>query len=268
MSNLEKAKATSSNAQTAMRYYLDDRLVPVITRYKEKTKDIGSGTCIKIKGKYFIITAGHVISNYNLKDISLLLAGAGRPPYHVTKFINIGYNFDESNDIDVGYIEISEKEAKKLGKKFIEHDPFKFNVSHFNEDTVLVSGYPCELIKLDQTKDFNIYTVRASHFQTMTLPTDKWPKRFGVDKHILLNYQELVEDSDGNTVKIPDAPGISGGSIWAINAKTKGIWSPQNTNLIGIQSLWNQKERYLVGIQIQHWINLIKTNYDDLEFKS
>lgn len=264
MSNLDKSIATSKSAITAMRFHLDNRLVPVIIRYKEKAVRIGSGTCLKIKDRYFIITAGHVISENEEKYKSILLAGAGRPPQHVTNFKNIGYVVDEANGIDIGYIELSKGESEKLGKIFIEPNVFKSNINHLKEDATLVCGYPGEVIKRKQTADKNIYTVRAIHFQTITMPPNKWPKRFSIENHILLEYPKMVEDRNGNSVKIPDAPGISGGGIWALNAKIKGIWSPEVTNLIGIQSLWNPKKRFLVGIQIQHWTNLINSIYQEL----
>lgn len=264
MSDLERAKATSNSALTAMRHYLDIRLVPIFTRYREKAFSIGSGTCLKIKDRYFIITAGHVISDYSKKDISILLAGWGKSPLHVTNFLNIGYIDDEASGLDIGYLEISKEEAEKLQKEFIEPNVFRTNINHLTNDTVLSCGYPDEIIKREQTEDFNRYTVRASHFQTMTLPADKWPENFNNGIHILLKYPKMVEDVDGNSVKIPDAPGISGGGIWAMNAKFDGIWSTGITNLIGIHTRWNSKERFLVGVQIQHWINLINRNYDDI----
>lgn len=264
MSKIERAKRLSNESLTAMRYYLDDRLVPVILRENKKFKEISTGTCVKIRNKYFIITAGHNICKHNKGNKSLLLGSWKLHTHNVTNFINIDYLFNDEKNIDVGFIEISQGEANGLEKTFIENCIFKPNINELSGDLVLVSGYPRKLVALEKTDEFNIYTTKASHFQTATLSTDNWPVNLNPSTNILLQYPESVEDSKGNKVKIPDAPGISGGSMWTMNVKTNRIWAPQNANLIGIQSKWHPNKRYLIGVQIQFLVDLINKNYDGI----
>ncbi|MBU0529737.1 hypothetical protein KKF86_08295, partial [bacterium] len=211
-----------------------------------------------------IFTAGHVVNVNKENDESLLLASWELNSPNVTEFNRTAYIDDNNEGIDVGYIEISKENAKILGKKFVNYKVIKNNINHLPKDDVIVSGYPFAIISIEKTDKFNIHTVRASYFRTATVPTIKFPLHLSSEKHIVLNYQKIVEDSYGNKVKIPDAPGISGGSIWAMNANIKGIWSPENTNLIGIQFSWHKKNRYLVGMQIQYLVNLIIDEYEGI----
>lgn len=109
------------------------------------------------------------------------------------------------------------------------------NISELQNDEVLTSGYPETIRSVEEKGKFNIHTVRASHYRGQTIPTIEFPLHLSNKKHIVIKYPKIAEDSLGKKVKLPDAPGISGGSIWAMNAKTKGIWSPENTNLYRIQ---------------------------------
>lgn len=264
MSNIEKSNTIGKNAHTAMRHYLDNRLVPIITTENEMFKRMGSGTCIRIKDKYFIFSAGHVIKNHKNNNESLLLGSWDLNSPNVTDFIKTDYIDDDENIIDIGYIEISKDNAKTLGKIFVDFEVIKTNVCELKNDEVLVSGYPDEIRSVEEKGKFNVHTVRASHYRGRTIPTIEFPLHLSLEKHIVIKYPEFAEDSLGKKIKLPDAPGISGGSIWAMNAKTKGIWSPDNTNFIGIQISWHPKNRYLVGMQIQFLINLIKKDYKNL----
>lgn len=264
MSDLERARATSSSALTAMRYYLDEIAVPIFKRYKERAYEIGSGTCIKINNRYFIITAGHVINNHNKKDQSILLGGWGKNPQHATNIVNIGLILNPARGIDVGYIEISEEDFIKINKAFIEPSAIQPYTNFLDNDNVLSCGYPGAIIDWEQTDEFNKYTVRASHFQTSTISPDEWPVGYDDEINIILKYPEMAENVDGNSVQLPDAPGISGGGIWTMNARIKGIWSPEKNNLLGIHTMWESEDKYLVGIQIQHLINLINHDYEDI----
>lgn len=261
---MDKNKIIGGKAHTAMRHYLDNRLVPIITTKNDKFKGIGSGTCIQIKDKYFIFTAGHVVNINKKNDESLLLASWKLNSQNITEFIRTAFIDDDEKGVDIGYIEISKENAKILDKIFINNKVLKNNVNDLPKDDVLVSGYPFAIMTVEQTDKFNIHTVRASHFRTVTIPTIEFPLHLDSEKHIVLNYQKIVEDSHGNTVEIPDAPGISGGSIWAMNANIKGIWSPDEANLIGIQSSWSKNNRYLVGVQIQYLTDLIKRDYGNI----
>ncbi len=63
---------------------------------------------------------------------------------------------------------------------------------------------------------------------------------------------------------LPDPSGMSGGGLWDQGFETQLIWKPEGASLMGIQSAWHPKERYVRAVQIIHWLRLVHQHYPDL----
>ena len=64
--------------------------------------------------------------------------------------------------------------------------------------------------------------------------------------------------------KLTDPDGTSGGGWWqGVNCEGK-IWQAESVHLIGIQSSWHKKKKYIRGCQIHHWLKLLYENEPEL----
>ena len=261
----DPAPIISHHVTRAMREHLDTRIVPILLKKGNEIRDIGSGTCLRVRNKFFVITAGHVIEEVASNRRTMSLVGSGTPGPEITVVRRIGYTWDESSGVDVGYIELLGGKLTDLGKEFISVDDLEPNINHLQNDAISVWGYPAEFVRREQISERTALIVRPMHVQTLTIAPDDWPSGKKREVHILLKYPQEGEDRSGNPTPIPDAPGISGGSMWALGARNKDIWAPEKARMIGIQCSWHRRRRYLVGMQIQHCISKLVQDYPDLE---
>jgi hypothetical protein len=83
---------------------------------------------------------------------------------------------------------------------------------------------------------------------------------------IILDYdpQQTIQRSEGHNLPLPPPFGMSGGGIWDQDFKTGELWDASSPKLIGIQSSWFSKGKYLRGIQVIHALRLIYNRYPDL----
>jgi hypothetical protein len=72
-------------------------------------------------------------------------------------------------------------------------------------------------------------------------------------------YEE--DEGDDN---LPEPRGTSGGGLWQGSLTKVELWNAEGVQLFGIQSRWNEKEKYVRGCQIIHWLRLVRDSYNDL----
>lgn len=59
---------------------------------------------------------------------------------------------------------------------------------------------------------------------------------------------------------------MSGGGFWQrwTSMSTAELWFPCDYQLFAIQSSWNETQGYVRGIQVRHWLDLLKDLYPEL----
>jgi hypothetical protein len=104
---------------------------------------------------------------------------------------------------------------------------------------------------------------------------DAWPELAPPDEpvakltDIFLKYDQEDEiwktSGVGGKSGLTEPGGTSGGGWWqGINCEGK-IWQAESVQLIGIQSKWSKKKKYIRACQIHHWLRLVYDNEPDLQ---
>jgi len=99
-----------------------------------------------------------------------------------------------------------------------------------------------------------------------TVPNDAVPPKRTVDLFIPYDVtEEMIVDRRGSGNRLPNPKGASGGGIWQGTGPLKGsLWHVGKVKLIAIQSGWDEKRKYIRGVQIKQWVRLIERDYPDL----
>lgn len=243
--------------------HLDERCVGLIGFQGDTPVEIGSGTCVTIGGRFFVATAAHVIEDYANADIFIVHTRTPKPAEQRVPIIGRGLRGGKSVDpVDVAFLEISGESATTIGKTFVPLERLEPFCPDLPRDLALVYGYPSEKIDpelLQQRK------VRLQPLGYMTPTID--PASLSRDRNFDVY---LAYPAAGNQVttgeeldKLPAAPGISGGGIWAAHVNEPGLWSPDKCKLIAIERSWLKYE-WVRGTQIQHWLDLVAAEIPEL----
>ncbi len=218
--------------------------------------DIGSGTCVEIGGRYFVATAHHVLAPYTDDELFLILqhdAQEWTP-------IPLGRGGDEA--LDIAWVELpAEILQAGIDRRFVSHTRLLPNCGHVSDDVAVVHGFPAGLT--EAPKGRRGLSVQPLCYGSSTLDAGSIPDSVA-DRDIYLGYPNgPLTGSDGMPAVPIEAPGLSGGGIWFVDANKQGLWSPESCRLIGIQHSWMQW-RWVRGTQIQHWIALVARDLPEL----
>ena len=101
---------------------------------------------------------------------------------------------------------------------------------------------------------FQFSLITGHNYQRMIRKSDKM-----LDLFLPYDHDEEMWPFNNNSEdnKLVDALGTSGGGLWQGNSKNDQVWSAETIQLIGIQSRWSKKKKYIRGGQIIHWLSLI-----------
>lgn len=218
--------------------------------------DIGSGTCIEIAGRYFVATAHHVIASYADDELFLVLQHEAQD---WTPII-LGRGGDET--LDVAWLELpAEIVGAGIDRRFIPHTRLLPDCGHVTDDVAVVHGFPRDL--LEPQKGTRGLSVQPLCYGTSTLDVGSIPDGIA-DRDLYLGYPYgPVTGSDGKPAVPIEAPGLSGGGIWLVDANKPGVWSAESCRLIGIQHSW-MRWKWVRGTQIQHWMALVARDLPEL----
>lgn len=217
---------------------------------------ISSGTCIKVKDKYFIATASHCVKRTPLSCINLV--HSTEPSNQIIDIISSGYH----DSLDIAYLELSETAAEELNKDFIPTTRLQYYTSDIPNDLAFLSGFPAITVTVDHDRrEIGAGLLCAL---TETLTPQELPEDHDNNVDIFISYPNSDNwvSSSGQTTA-PELPGVSGGGFWAAYIND-GIWTPEKSRLIGIDISWHRGREWARGVQIQHWANLIIERFPSL----
>lgn len=234
---------------SAFTHYLDQRTVAVIGMREGVPYEQGSGTCVEVGGRYFIATAAHVVRQYANADIWLIVTHGRQttPPPIIGRGLRGG---GERDPVDVAWLELGADTARAIPRHFVPLRQLRGDMGREIAGGAYVYGYPTSRTE----KSPNLLSVQAVGF--LTTPT--WDEKGDPATDIFLEYpRENRTDVHGRRVSQPDEPvGMSGGSIWTLNVNAKGVWSPEDARLVGIEHAWREW-RWVRGTQIHHWLSML-----------
>lgn len=246
-------------------------------RLIDKTDQSCGGTAIAINigDRYFMATAGHVISKDHKYELVLKNKKA--------HLINCFQSRQFDTDTDVGLLEIP-KEKKHLVDSWVTVSDIDTDIDQHKKNDVVIVGYPGEYItqtskiQISRNNILKILTCNSLCYMSSTLPMEKWPTKgiknqtneerdifidFDPDGDMFTSSPNTVDISSADSMQCPELPGISGGGIWLLESEEDLIWKP-SVKLIGIQHTVFKKDQWMRGTLINCWLDLVAKKYPDL----
>jgi hypothetical protein len=228
--------------------------------------DCGSGVCIELKSRFFVATAGHNLVGYS--DDQIFIVTDRGPRNKHTPFVERSPLADEPSPTpDLGYIELAPEVASSLRKSFLPIDRLKPGRGHSEDLFYYLKGFPSELVPRQLALNRE-YQLQAMGFFIPSVDPSKCHLELDPDVAILLDYREsTIQLSTGDRIDSPNPHGLSGGGIWGLprTISRDGLWTPDITELLGIETGWFRDSRLIVGVQIQHWIDAVSRDCFSVE---
>ena len=238
-----------------------------------KDRGIGSVVAVSLGPHSFLITAAHLV------DSSHPMAIIGCKEELPVNEVRRGWPEDKRTDI--GFIEVERQQAESLGL-FAGAESVLAYLTPRRRWDLFVHGFPqASYFKVGPRKPCEIVPLV---YNTQSIPIDSWdkvwpcPLRQRVD--LLLEYQEgerthvSVQEMDHGKqqgtarVDLRTPHGLSGAGIWLTVVCEGPIWraDPKLVGIqVGVQDEKSAKPRALHGITIDRVLDLIYSQYRDLQ---
>jgi hypothetical protein len=232
-----------------------------------------SGVLVGIGGHLFVATAAHAVPSQPGGRLSFVVP---------TKAIDAGAlpilrcGKIESEWPDVGFLELDPAGALPvLRKEAIDLAQISLRGPGHPEGRCLLFGQTSEMVRTEQTDPSQLHlTFRPMCYSNAPVKPEKWPNVSsadpasdrGVDVFLPFDPEEETwhyEENEGDD-NLPEPRGLCGGGLWQGSQTKVELWNAEGVQLFGIQSRWNEEEKYVRGCQIIHWLRLLHENYSDL----
>jgi len=228
----------------------------------------GTGVKIRLKERYFIATAAHVIPDSH--DIRVLVRGSEN------RFVCQFIDWKTDKEVDIGLLELCPDDAESLGGEFVEDSGIVIDFPLDEKWSVLLCGYPGQLIGISEQRKENVrersFDFRSMACFTGTIPRNEWPtesvsRPLAQDAELFVRFDSDVEleqiDFREPTPRLKQAhlgtyepAGMSGGGIWGDSRPREDkLWTPE-TPLLGIATSVHKKGGWMRGTRIAHWVKL------------
>jgi hypothetical protein len=262
---------------------------------KNGQRQTASGTLVTIEGRLFVATAGHTIPvgatmvefiGGNVVRIHASDEKApGRREWSGSRSVQV-LNGAKHSSYDVGFLELRMDALEILMREAILLAGLCLRPLQYGR-TAFLFGFPSAL----ESETEMTRSARLLHSSSMTYPNpvlapEEWPTTPANDRSpdenvdCFLRYSRNDPNMEmiplgGQTTRLPvDLPdqlpkvfGMSGGGFWQrwTSMSTAELWFPCDYQLFAIQSSWNETQRYVRGIQIRHWLDLLAEKCPELK---
>jgi hypothetical protein len=233
-----------------------------------KTLGVASGTFVSIDDRLFFATAAHCISDESRGRLSFVPNSLTPVEDSIVPILGYGVAAEH----DVGYLEVTPGAAAEIGKTAISLERINPRGTGEVGRLVFIVGYPGELIKPEPVGERTLNCeYRMMLYTNAPLAPAEWPAKMpdpSSESDIVVRYDRDEAlwpfANQLNVDRLADPRGTSGGGWWQGADCADGLWHPDRIQLIGIQSSWHEKENYIRGCQIQHWLRLLYANEPEL----
>lgn len=227
--------------------------IPDLSSLKEVTNEgNATGILFTFKEEYFLITAGHVFENTNVKKMGFLIDSHiyfldGILIYTRTEKDEI------SNSIDISVLKLSEDLANSLKTKykFLSFDKIDFDHVVGDKPNYLIVGYPLKQIKYEKVNRKVILDPLI--FITGKANAEKYKRwKINSDINILLHYkQKKVRNFSNLLIQSNSSPiGISGCGVWYLSELKEINGVLPTYELIGFINEQTEDKHFLIATRI------------------
>lgn len=209
--------------------------VPIFLEVGDSGGLLATGTLFKVARRSFLITARHVFDN--VSDLTRL--AYPEDPIRGDLFTFGALNLLKPNEehLDVAVVELKSVETitrLETNWQFLSLQNVAAASTVTGDGAFFVSGYPASLTSTESgwTKGKLV----TAYTQRLPMPPAEAAPPVFPDLDLFFDYGLDATSVNGEAVKTPELPGVSGASIWELRPAS-GIWTPETaTRVVGIQS--------------------------------
>ncbi len=210
--------------------------VPILYDKGDSAPVFATGTLFEIDGRFFIITARHVLDN--IHDSTKLVYPESPLQGQLFTLGSIEIYKPKEEHIDIAVMELKNLETiqrLKTNWKFLSLNNVSSPSEVSGDGAFFVSGYPQALTEADNSRTKSKFVTAY----TQRMPSAPAEAKYVIPElDLFFVYEEQAISVSGATVSTPELPGVSGASIWELRS-TSGIWSPEKVaRVVGIQSAY------------------------------
>jgi len=235
-------------------------IVPLFAKHGERLAHNRTGVLLAIGDAHFVVTAAHDMEEVAKGHIGLYLSPS-RGQFAIPLS---GRLVGAEPKIDVAVIELPSNTISELQpeRRFLCMSDADWNADA-TPGAYVVRGYPEQLVRID-------WSARNAAFKPMIYLAHVYEGDLpdGADEriHLLLQHGKKGHAMDGQVLRLPRIPGMSGGGIWKLCEFRRGVmisWQPSQAKLVGIQTHCKHGS-YLKGTWIKYALDLIARHYPAL----
>lgn len=256
---LDQKKQILRASKTLMNRHIFERTVVLAIHDDKRIRAHGTGMLLRIDGQPIVITAAHVIKDFNPETIQLITTEA---PSNLRLTPGAGdlYGGDANDDLDVGFLRIGDSASPLLaGKKFLDLADLEFFPTGLTTDLAILFGMPGTEHKepIRDVHSFGSFTYMTS------FPEDlDWSAPGNRPTLLSIAYDEAVEDVfTGRTMELPDPHGMSGGGLWRARFAGSSIWTPDRLKLVGILTEFHEDRREVKANRVENLYHLLSHHF-------
>jgi hypothetical protein len=237
-----------------------------------KTRDVATAVVVRIGARLLLATAGHTVRDRFKSGLAVVTPQLTQIEHSRVPVLRVAAR----EWPDVGLIELESSSLEHLGKRAIGIDRIWDYGCASPDRLAFVYGYPAEKIRqLPPSQGRIDLDFKPMSYANAPLSIDKWPAMRSkhdptpdAEKDIFLRYDpeepmvRFAENNGDDDLVCPH--GMSGGGWWQGPSKSEQRWSPEDIKLIGLQTSWNARAKYIRGCQIHHWLKLVLDSYPNL----
>ncbi len=244
-----------SHAMTEAQDVANSPTYPVFINASNKKPDlIASSVAIQHRGRFFLVTAAHVLDKVKKDRSSFYIGLEGRFVAIESQFIR---SVNASGDnFDIAFTELSIAFMSEHKIKFVVEENVLFGRGFETFHLAFIHGYPCSRNK--QYKALLCSYNFKSHAFSYAGKIDKALAslascRKSEDLHICMKYGK-AKGVKGVVVKPPEPYGISGGGLWIMPDSFK----PEELYLAGIAIEYHKRPGLVFSTKIVRVIEFIE----------
>lgn len=233
----------------AIHKFLIEVSLPIIATEGDIFVIIGTGTLFDVAGRLFLISAAHILKQYNFDRW-----GFPTDPVRgdIMSFGPVELSTPNDQGVDICIAEILDDEARTaLRKGWRVLSVEDVWLPDLSADCAYLCGYPSESAKFEKNLLHGRLLIVPTSFRTDVPNAAAYSSdavRHGVD--FFLDFKKPVNELTGENVEHIRIQGTSGSSIWAYRKqgwRAAQVWSPLTSLcVVGVQSAY-VRNNYLRG---------------------
>ena len=224
---------------------------------------LGSATCFQIGSRFLLATAAHNLDKIEGKKELRVCPPMAHTDSTVPVVASHGRDERDDGSRDVAWIELASDIATGVGLTPLTLDNVLPCHSPDASSLYLVCGLPAKRTAVSEAPSRR--TISLVSVGYLTLPTNQ--RDIEDDVELWLEYEKTAMGNNGE-VTLTAPHGMSGGGIWRVqNPPLSELFDPAACPFVGIVRGYRQREKALIGVQVQHWLDLVAEDFPELRQK-